>query len=550
MEEILYTGFDNAIIASVLALFVFVVARAVRAPALSRALWLLVLAKLITPPLVEVELPQWPLATVSSSPEPDFEKKHTESYRYEAPVTLEPTHRALVVEVGESRGIEVPSASADWPRWIACVWAAGTVALVFRLLYLTSRFQLLLKTADEAPEDVESLIRELAERLGINDTPKVRIVDARISPFVWCFGARPVLVLSRNVLRDLSRHRLSLVLAHELSHVRRRDHLLRLLEALPVFLYWWLPVAWFARRELRAAEEQCADASVLELFPSSGSTYVETLVAVVDLRSKPHRPGFALGLNESSLTRRCKMILQEERTRSQLGPFVRLCVGCTAFLVLPLSTEVVGQESSAREALSDELPSAPQVVPSDENASDESFVPLVKESRETLVPLGEEFVNLGETLVPLVKDGFVFFMGGQPDTREPEEDSLENRVRRLEKLVERLVTSIESQRDAQATQKRVARHTGQPPATEAPQRTRRDPEGLGVGPKSSRYRERLGVYPQDRAQQILHQVQAIDEQMAKLRMERDSLLGKLRELRPNEYPRSGTYLIDPSKSRN
>ena len=50
------------------------------------------------------------------------------------------------------------------------------------------------------------------------------------------------------------------VLAHELAHLKRRDHWVRRLEAIVLGLYWWYPGAWWARRQLERAEEECCDA--------------------------------------------------------------------------------------------------------------------------------------------------------------------------------------------------------------------------------------------------------------------------------------------------
>ena len=59
MESFLSVGISNALAAVVLALLAFAVDRIFRRPALSHCFWLLVLLKLVTPPLVHVPLP-WP----------------------------------------------------------------------------------------------------------------------------------------------------------------------------------------------------------------------------------------------------------------------------------------------------------------------------------------------------------------------------------------------------------------------------------------------------------------------------------------------------------
>src|SRR5712692_8872688 len=59
MQKVLEIGLMNAALASVLALAAFLIGRACRRPVITHTLWLLVLLKLLTPPLVSVPLP-WP----------------------------------------------------------------------------------------------------------------------------------------------------------------------------------------------------------------------------------------------------------------------------------------------------------------------------------------------------------------------------------------------------------------------------------------------------------------------------------------------------------
>src|SRR5262249_31705060 len=59
VDELLRTSVSNAVAATVLALLAAIVGRVVRRPALTHALWLLVLVKLVTPPLRVLEF-EWP----------------------------------------------------------------------------------------------------------------------------------------------------------------------------------------------------------------------------------------------------------------------------------------------------------------------------------------------------------------------------------------------------------------------------------------------------------------------------------------------------------
>ena len=79
------------------------------------------------------------------------------------------------------------------------------------------------------------------------------------------------------------------LLAHELAHLRRRDHWVRCLELLVTGLYWWLPVVWMARHALREAEEQCCDAWVVWAFPDAARSYAETLLDTLDFLHRSHQ---------------------------------------------------------------------------------------------------------------------------------------------------------------------------------------------------------------------------------------------------------------------
>ena len=156
------------------------------------------------------------------------------------------------------------------------------------------------------------------------------------------------------------------LIAHELVHLERRDYLVRWLELAALGWYWWHPVAWWARRNLSAAQEQCCDARVLSLFPQSARAYAETLLATVEFLAEPSRPlpAGASGFSEfGHLHRRLTMILQSTPSRRVAWP-LRASLLAFAVAVLPLSLhtlwadpappspeEAVGAENRARRGI-------------------------------------------------------------------------------------------------------------------------------------------------------------------------------------------------------
>ncbi len=88
------------------------------------------------------------------------------------------------------------------------------------------------------------------------------------------------------------------LLVHELAHLRRRDHWVRMLEMVVMAFYWWCPVAWLVRRALRDAEEECCDAWVVSMLPTAARAYADALLDTVDFLagSAPVLPLGASGL--------------------------------------------------------------------------------------------------------------------------------------------------------------------------------------------------------------------------------------------------------------
>ncbi len=52
-------------------------------------------------------------------------------------------------------------------------------------------------------------------------------------------------------------------MAHELTHVRRRDGFVGLLQVISQAIWWFHPLVWFANRKLSYERERCCDEEVI-----------------------------------------------------------------------------------------------------------------------------------------------------------------------------------------------------------------------------------------------------------------------------------------------
>jgi hypothetical protein len=158
---------------------------------------------------------------------------------------------------------------------------------------------------------------------------------------LWPFRGAAALFLPAGLLARLTAEQRDALLIHELAHLKRRDHWVRLIEFLAATLYWWLPVVWWARRELREAEEQCCDAWVVWALPSARRAYALALVETVDFLSEAREPlpMLASGLGHvRDLKRRVTMIMRGATPRvvGWGGVLVLLCLSVALLPLLPV----------------------------------------------------------------------------------------------------------------------------------------------------------------------------------------------------------------------
>lgn len=341
IDWILQSGINNAVIALGIAL----VARGVQAtgkrPGLAHLLWLLVLVKLVTPPIVSVPLVPVPglQATASAQTAP--------LAGFEALAGIDIADLAGVEPIDSGSFIAAPAPTGfDARLGLLVAWGFGSLVILAISGARVSRFhRTLARAARTAPPGVQTLATSVATKLGMRRAPQIVTTSARIAPLVWSFGPRARIVIPDSLCKaDATRYEaaphetLRCVLAHEIAHVRRHDPLVRWIEWAACVSFWWNPVVWWARRNLRANEELCCDALALESLASKPETYARSILAMVELvASRTMRPpAVASGIDGGGiLERRFEMILSERRI-SLLSRRATAALLLSSCMLLPL----------------------------------------------------------------------------------------------------------------------------------------------------------------------------------------------------------------------
>jgi beta-lactamase regulating signal transducer with metallopeptidase domain/tetratricopeptide (TPR) repeat protein len=381
METFLEDVVSNAVIATCLALAVAFAVQFVRRPAVAYWLWMLVLIKLVTPPIFHVPLVRLPrsvepTAQLGDIPEhaPPVEEAPSgwapeiESGAGAAPRAergFSPQRAAVPGETFPGSGPPVPAADQVQPAgrtgelaglepsipawvttiriaWLAVVlgvWLTGSLLWLALAAFRLFRLGQLVKHANPASDDLRATARQLAGQFGLRRYPDLRVLAARIPPLLWWSRRGMVILLPADLLSRLEASKQKALVAHELAHYRRGDHLVRWAECAILAAYWWHPVVWWARRRLHRAEEQCCDAWVLWSLPKAEHAYAETLLATVEFLCdvRPALPAIASGFEQAGPLRRRLETVLKERIHRRVSWSGFAAVAAVALAVLPWS---------------------------------------------------------------------------------------------------------------------------------------------------------------------------------------------------------------------
>ncbi len=222
-------------------------------------------------------------------------------------------------------------------RGLTLGWTALAGSLLLLSLIGLAGMADLVRRAQPLPADDRrrKLASEVATALG-RPMPRLGELAALPSPLALP-GNR---ILLPRWSRTLTEPQQRAMLAHELTHLARRDPGWRLLQRLALMVMCWHPLAWRAQRRLNELAELACDAAAARLL-GSGRPLAECLAACLARSPRGARPRLprllvAMAAGDSEVVRRVHSLLKEQpMNRFEWGARQR-----PLFLTLSLSVAV------------------------------------------------------------------------------------------------------------------------------------------------------------------------------------------------------------------
>jgi beta-lactamase regulating signal transducer with metallopeptidase domain len=204
----------------------------------------------------------------------------------------------------------VPGHSA-WLGFLVAIWLLGLVSLAAFWLVRWCRLLKIVHSAMPLALDVPVSVK----------TTHVLLEPGLVG--IW----RPVILLPAGLASQLSRTEIDAILAHELSHLHRRDNLLAMAHMLVEAIFWFHPLVWFIGARLMEEREHACDERVL----ATGRCPLEYAQAILTVCRLYFRSPLvcASGVSGADLERRITAILanRDSPEMDMAGKFLLASLG-------------------------------------------------------------------------------------------------------------------------------------------------------------------------------------------------------------------------------
>ncbi len=336
MSAILQIVIANGLVALGIAAVAILLGRYTRWHRLTHFIWLLALAKLCIPALVEFPVSSAALPTIAPMADQEIVTAHA-IVTDVAPVAGRNAHEFPDRHAKRPQAVIQHRETKRSPWWyLLAAWAVGSCALCVWMV--TSHMKFLRSLALSEPGD--SLRREIAEHAkaaGLRQPPRLQLTNRKVSPFVLASVHGALLVLPTWLLDRFSASQRRPLVLHEMIHLRRKDHLVRVFESAVLILFWWNPLAWFVSSRLRHVEELCCDLRVAQALPGQEAVYANALLDAAAIMSQSGKPLPALAsgvIRSQALRERLETIFQGNATGRRSRKPVFAVAGLIALCLL------------------------------------------------------------------------------------------------------------------------------------------------------------------------------------------------------------------------
>jgi len=222
--------------------------------------------------------------------------------------------------------------------YMVIIWISGTLIFLLRLsggLWYLSRIK---KHTIILDDELSHRLLALGKQLHIKRV--VRLGESALVHAPLIIGYfKPILLIPVGFIAGLSTEQIEAIFVHELTHIKRHDYLLNLVQSIVEAIFFFNPFVWIISAKIRTEREHCCDDAVV-MAGKNARSYALALARLEELRNTKPALALSLGGTKNELLHRIKRLMEKSVNDYSLGekltPLILLVIGliCASWITL------------------------------------------------------------------------------------------------------------------------------------------------------------------------------------------------------------------------
>jgi len=235
------------------------------------------------------------------------------------------------------------------------LYLAGTVFMLFRFAVSLKYVRSLRRSDNEIAQEWQTRFSRISRSLGIRRSIELLESHHVKSPLLIGFF-KPAVIVPAGMITHLPLDQIECILMHELYHLKRRDHLVNIMQLFLEGILFYNPAVWIISSYIRNEREHCCDDKVIH-STNDPVIYARALMHIAEEHQFSRLSPGAVGSTKYQFSSRIRRILNRNNMKTNMRDKVialALMAG-SVILLLAVSAFSAGPSFTRLNNMSEEL---------------------------------------------------------------------------------------------------------------------------------------------------------------------------------------------------
>jgi bla regulator protein BlaR1 len=284
------------------------------------------------------------------------------------------------------------------------VYFAGAIAMLMRSVVSLFHVRQLRTGGTPVAPEWHNRLSLISKSLGIRRSIDI-LESVRVKVPLLAGVLRPVIIVPAGMVTNLPFSQVETIMIHELSHLKRKDYLVNIIQLFIEGVLFYHPAVWIISGIVRDEREHCCDDEVLRMTDNPVN-YAKALIHIAEFRQFSRLAPGAAGTGKHHLKFRINRILNIQTMKTNMRDKVisLSLVAVTVIIFLVISSFSAGPSFIRTGVMKSEMISQQDTIPQEKQVQEDEEIGEIEMGDEVEADRQEALKEVEEIDWDKVKD--------------------------------------------------------------------------------------------------------------------------------------------------